>query len=101
MTTVAELERQLTASERQRKKLKKMLASVVESSSASERAASQNDHELRALRSQTRKKDKALQSLIVQLNQAKLEAESTKRGATAMVAEATRLVEERRARRHR
>jgi regulator of replication initiation timing len=101
LATVAELERQLTSSERHRKKLKKTLASVVDTTAASERSASQSEHELKLLRSQNRKKDRALQALILQLNQTQQEVESTKRGASAMVAEATRIVEERSAgRRH-
>eukprot|EP00038_Savillea_parva_P021679 m.35790 g.35790 ORF g.35790 m.35790 type:complete len:406 (+) comp5326_c0_seq1:38-1255(+) len=101
VTTIAELESQLTGSERQRKKLKKLIASLVESLTDTERTVVENQTELRVLTAEQRSKDKMLKTLLHQLDVSRQDAESTKRGATAMLAEATRIVEDRRGRRHR
>jgi hypothetical protein len=74
---------------------------VVDTSAEAERKAAQQADDLRAIRAESRKKDRALQSLVLQLSQTQHDAQATQLGAAAMVHEATRIIQDRKQQRHR
>ena len=77
-----------------------MWSQVVDASAETERKAARQADDIRALRAESRKKDRALQSLVVQLSQTQHDAQATSLGAAAVVQEATRIIQDRKQHRH-
>lgn len=73
----------------------------METSAEIERKAAQQSEDVRVLRAESKRKDRALQSLVLQLSQTQQDVQVTKIGAVAMVQEATRIIQDRKQQRHR
>eukprot|EP00041_Stephanoeca_diplocostata_P016277 m.320036 g.320036 ORF g.320036 m.320036 type:complete len:391 (+) comp20314_c0_seq7:50-1222(+) len=90
--TLAAQDEALRQSARRERKLKKLLTSMVDTTTASEREAQRSALALQKLKAQGKKKDKALQHLVHQLSDSRSEADMTRANATMAVQEAAMIV---------